>query len=56
MKNKFLPPEHINAKTHKKIMKFLKNISLKEFFQSLIKLGVYTKEGKLTEEYEDEKK
>lgn len=52
-KEGFVPPPHINAEAHKRVMKWLKEASEEEIFQSAVEAGIYTADGKLTEPYRD---
>lgn len=44
-------PPHENAEVHKRVMRRLKSMSNQEIFQIAVDAGIYTKDGKLTENY-----
>ena len=50
----FVPPPHINAKAHAKVMEMVKNMTPDEFFELAVEAGIYTPDGKLTEHYRSE--
>lgn len=50
----FVPPPHINAKAHAKVMERMKNITSSEFLELLVDAGICTPDGKLTEHYRSE--
>lgn len=48
----FVPPPHINAKAHAKVMERVRAMTPEEFLQLAIRAGIYTADGKLTEHYQ----
>jgi len=50
-KHGFVPPEHPNAKPHKRLMKRLANMSVDEFIQWSISAGIHTPDGRLAAQY-----
>jgi hypothetical protein len=49
----FTPPPHANAEVHKRIMARLAKMTPQEVFQTAVRAGIYTSDGKLTEHYAD---
>lgn len=49
----FTPPPHANAEVHKRIMAKLAKMIPREVFESAVRAGIYTPDGKLTEHYAD---
>lgn len=52
-KEGFVPPTHINAEAHKRVMEWLRQASPEEICQSAVEAGIYTPDGRLTEPYRD---
>jgi hypothetical protein len=48
-----LPP-HANAEVHKRIMEKLARMSADEIFETAVRAGIYTPDGRLTEHYAEE--
>ncbi|MBI5543841.1 MAG: hypothetical protein HY901_08145 [Deltaproteobacteria bacterium] len=47
----FTPPPHANAKTHARIMAKLERMTPDEVFQTAVRAGIYTADGRLTSHY-----
>lgn len=47
----FTPPPHANAEVHKRIMAKLAKMTPREVFETAVRAGIYTPDGKLTEHY-----
>jgi hypothetical protein len=47
----FVLPPHANAEVHKRLMEDLDRMTPAEFFETLVRAGIYTPEGELTEHY-----
>lgn len=55
MKNKEIKlQDHINMKSHKSLMKKLKQMTPEELFQSCVVVGIYNPDGTLTKQYSNE--
>jgi hypothetical protein len=48
------PPPHRDVEAHERLMEYLEQMTPDEFFQSLVRAGIYTPEGELTEHYRSE--
>ncbi len=44
-------PPHVNFEVHKRIMAMLDSMTSEEIFQTAVRSGIYTKDGKLTSLY-----
>lgn len=47
----FVPPPHINAEPHKRVMAWLQKMSPQEALRLSVEAGVHTPDGKLTSNY-----
>lgn len=49
--NPYAPPPHRDVEAHERLMEHLEQMTPEEFFKSLVRAGIYTPEGELTEHY-----
>lgn len=49
----FTLPPHANAKVHARIMADLERMTPEQIFQTAVRAGIYTPDGRLTEHYRD---
>ncbi len=50
----FTPTPHANAEVHKKIMADLKRMTAHQVFQTSVRAGIHTEDGRLTAPYRDD--
>lgn len=50
-RGEFEPPPHLNAEAHRRVMAWLSKATPEEIFQSSVRSGIYTQDGKLTKHY-----
>lgn len=55
-KQGFVPPVHINAKAHRRLMAKLRKMKPGEVLAAAVRAGIYTEDGQLTEHYASGKK